>query len=94
MDRGTWQAVVQGVTRVGHDLVSKPPLGTLKDPACLVADKASSCNYWAYVPQLERSLRAATKDFPVDPVVKNLLANAEDTGSIPSPESFHMAQGN
>ena len=46
------------------------------------------------MPQLERSLRAATKDFPVDPVVKNLLANAEDTGSIPSPESFHMAQGN
>ena len=23
MDRGTWQAVVHGVTRVGHDLVTK-----------------------------------------------------------------------
>ena len=26
MDRGAWQAIVHGVTRVGHDLVTKPPL--------------------------------------------------------------------
>ena len=26
MDRGTWRATVQGVTRVGHNLVTKPPL--------------------------------------------------------------------
>ena len=26
MDRGAWWATVQGVTRVGHDLVTKPPL--------------------------------------------------------------------
>jgi len=26
MDRGTWQATVHGVTRVGHDLVTKPSL--------------------------------------------------------------------
>ena len=25
MDRGVWQATVHGVTRVGHDLVTKPP---------------------------------------------------------------------
>ena len=25
MDRGAWQATVQGVARVGHDLVTKPP---------------------------------------------------------------------
>ena len=25
MDRGAWQAAVHGVTRVGHDLVTKPP---------------------------------------------------------------------
>jgi len=25
MDRGTWQATVHGVVRVGHDLVTKPP---------------------------------------------------------------------
>ena len=25
MDRGAWRATVHGVTRVGHDLVSKPP---------------------------------------------------------------------
>ena len=26
MDRGTWRATVRGVTRVGHDLVTKPPM--------------------------------------------------------------------
>ena len=26
MDRGVWQVTVQGVTRVGHDLATKPPL--------------------------------------------------------------------
>ena len=25
MDRGAWQAIVQGVARVGHDLATKPP---------------------------------------------------------------------
>ena len=25
MDRGAWPATVHGVTRVGHDLVTKPP---------------------------------------------------------------------
>ena len=25
MDSGAWQATVRGVTRVGHDLVTKPP---------------------------------------------------------------------
>ena len=25
MDRGAWRATVHGVTRVGHDLVTKPP---------------------------------------------------------------------
>ena len=25
MDRGPWQATVHGVTRVGHDLATKPP---------------------------------------------------------------------
>ena len=26
MDREAWQATVHGVTRVGHDLVTKPPV--------------------------------------------------------------------
>ena len=26
VDKGTWQTIVHGVTRVGHDLVSIPPL--------------------------------------------------------------------
>ena len=25
MDRGAWQAIVHGVVRVGHDLLTKPP---------------------------------------------------------------------
>ena len=25
MERGAWQATVHGVTRVGHDLATKPP---------------------------------------------------------------------
>ena len=25
MDRGAWQATVHGVTRVGHELITKPP---------------------------------------------------------------------
>ena len=25
MDRGAWQAIVHGITRVGHSLVTKPP---------------------------------------------------------------------
>ena len=33
-------------------------------------------------------------DFPGCPVVKNLLANAEDTSSIPALGRFHMPQGN
>ena len=30
------------------------------------------------------------RDFPGGAVVKNLPANAGDTGSIPGPERFHM----
>jgi len=33
-------------------------------------------------------------DFPGGPVVKNLPANAGDTGSIPGPGKFHMPWGN
>ena len=30
MDRGAWQATVDGVTRVGHDLATKPPTTCMK----------------------------------------------------------------
>ena len=33
-------------------------------------------------------------DFPGGPVVKNLPANAGDTGLIPGPGRSHMPQGN
>ena len=33
MDGGAWQATVHGVTRIGHDLATKPPpLFTLASP--------------------------------------------------------------
>ena len=34
------------------------------------------------------------QDSPGGPVVKNLLANAGDTGSIPDPGRSHMLQSN
>ena len=41
---------------------------------------------------LDRILRK--RDFPGGAVVKNLLANAGDTGSIPGPGRSHMPQSN
>ena len=35
MDRGAWQATVHGVTRVGHDLATKPPAPEAKKIYCL-----------------------------------------------------------
>ena len=32
MDRGAWRATVHGVARVGPDLVTTPPLVTIKEP--------------------------------------------------------------
>ena len=32
MDRGGWRATVRGVTRVGHDLATKPPSLVTKPP--------------------------------------------------------------
>ena len=34
MDRGDWQATVHGVTRVRHDLATKPPPKTVKQSEC------------------------------------------------------------
>ena len=50
MDRGAWEVAVHGVTRVGHDLVTKTttkPYGTslvahlVKNPPCNVGDLGS-----------------------------------------------------
>ena len=30
MDRGVWQAAISGITKVGHDLATKPPPPLLK----------------------------------------------------------------
>ena len=41
------------------------------------------------------SIDNISKDFPSGPVVKNLLSNAGDTGSIPGGEiKIHMLWGN
>ena len=45
-------------------------------------------------PRDAESLKAPEEDFSGDPVVKNLLANARDTGSIPGPGRYHMLQSN
>ena len=34
MDRGAWRATVCGVTRVGHDLVTKPTMSVGYHPHC------------------------------------------------------------
>ena len=38
--------------------------------------------------------RKTSGDFPGGTVVKNLLANSGDTGSIPGPGGSHMPQSN
>ena len=38
--------------------------------------------------------RTETEGFPGGPVVKNPPANAEDKGSIPGSERFHMLRSN
>ena len=39
MDRGTWQATVHGVARVGHDLTTKPPPVSQSDDSNAVVQK-------------------------------------------------------
>ena len=43
---------------------------------------------------MEPSEVSKSGDFPGGTVVKNPLANAGDTGSIPGPGRSHMPQGN
>ena len=44
--------------------------------------------------QKEDNKRIKGGDFPGGTVVKNLPANAGDTGSIPGPGRFHMLRSN
>ena len=45
MDRGAWQAIVHGVTRVGHDLVTKspPPPSTIGSNGSIPFDPKTRC---------------------------------------------------
>ena len=46
------------------------------------------------IPQtMQHGWKKKKKDFPGDPEVENLPANAGDTGSIPSQGRLHMWQG-
>ena len=40
------------------------------------------------------TLKLHSLDFPGGPEIKNMPANAEDTGSIPGPGRFHIPSGN
>ena len=42
MDRGAWRATVRGVTRVEHDLATKPPLRTKQNPESNLFRKQNS----------------------------------------------------
>ena len=44
--------------------------------------------------KIEKNQKTKFGDFPGGHVVKNLPINAEDTGSIPSPERSHMTWNN
>ena len=44
--------------------------------------------------QKVKNQKRLSKDFPGDPVVKNLPANAGDMGSIPGLGRFHVPRGN
>ena len=41
MDRGDWQATVHGVTKVGHNLVTKPPPPHVEEITSLGLDMVS-----------------------------------------------------
>ena len=38
----------------------------------------------------KHSIKGENRDFPGDPLVKNSLASAGDSGSIPGPGRFHV----
>ena len=42
--RGVWRATVQGVARVGHDLVTKPPPISYSEQGYLYFERIDSCN--------------------------------------------------
>ena len=52
---------------------------------------AKCCSYFEKVSQCYTKVNVW--DFPDGPVVKNLPANAGDTGLIPGPGRFHMPRG-
>ena len=70
MDRGAWQATVHGVSRVGHDLVTKSP------PTC----KQTYRLLQTPVASFEKKKRI---NFAGSSAVKNPPANAGDRSFVP-----------
>ena len=78
MDRGAWQATVHRVTRVGHDLVTKPSIilggfpggSDSKESACNAEDLGS-------IPELGRSLGEGNDN----PFQYSCLGNSMDRGA-------------
>ena len=62
MDRGAWQATVDGIARVGHDLVIKPPLRVLSR----VISSTTIGKHWFFDTQLSLWSKSHVHTWPLE----------------------------
>ena len=66
MDRGSWQATVHGVARVGHDLAAKPlPPPHLVTPVLVVMIHLCCCSVTKLCPPVCDAMDCSMPGFPV-----------------------------
>ena len=70
-----------------------PFVAAWMDLEIIILSDVNQTNTIAYHLYVE-SKKKMIKDFPGDPVVKTLPANAGHTGSVPDLGRFHMPHGN
>ena len=62
MDRGAWQATVHGVTRVGHNLVTKPPCNNVHTLSSMFSSfKQEICRHLSFQIQKLKFSKISTK---------------------------------